>query len=577
MVNLPEFAAAELGVTFYPGQADVLRGYEQSGRPHLLFLSGRRGGKSLCADCLAIADAVLPDYSDVLRPGEERHVLIVSVRADSAQLHIKQIGKLMRGNRQLKKLIVEESKDRLVLRNGVTILSLPASARAGRGYTASMVLFDELSHFQDSDGNASGDVVLEAFAPVVATFGERGKLVVTTTPAARSGVVFDIFERASAGELDDWFVAQRSTAELNPKVSAKTIANAFKRDPESAEAEYNAQFREPVESFLSGAAIDAAVDRGPLGLMPRQSSDVPKAGVQYVMAVDPAVVQDRYGYLIAHADGGKIIVDYCKLLFPPINPADAETLLRDLARKFSPTVIRTDSAALVQRLGRELPALRYEPFTRPRKLQWYGAIKESLNLNNLSLPKHDDLLAELRALQIRNGVDIGHPKSGSVRHDDLADCLALAADALVARMGSALYSMPNFFYGDFDGYFEAGLGLYRPQGSNEYTWVVDETVENRHELSRAAVDACKFRNRGCASCADFFQPQVEAERLAMENVFPMSEEEADLGILEAIGRGPDRQAMIQREIANEHRTKQVFRSAVRRELARDRGGNQGGG
>jgi hypothetical protein len=402
--------------------------YYASGRPNYLLLAGRRGGKSLLADIIACYEAVVPDFGAALRPGETRHVIIVSVRLDNATLHIRNIVKLLRHTKGLGKLIKLEKQDRLELANGVTILSLPASARAGRGFTASTLIFDELAHFQDTLGNASADAVYDAFSPCVATFGDKGRIIVTTTPAARQGIVFDLFDRA----LDDWHITRKTTQELNPMVSDKTIDRARLRDAESASVEYDAEFSDPVASFLSSDAIDRAIDRG------RQPAESGEAGVTYVMAIDPATLGDRYGFIVAHRAENKVILDYAHIIKPPVDPNAAEDLLFDLARRFKPTKIRCDTAATVERLKNKLPALEYTPFTRPLKLRIYGALKEAANLGNLSLYPDKDLIDELRALQIRNGVDISAPKSGRITHDDLTDCLALCCDALGEQGGGAI-------------------------------------------------------------------------------------------------------------------------------------------
>lgn len=410
-----EFSRDALGLELYPGQAAALAGYYDSGLPNWLLLAGRRGGKSLLSDIVACHEAVVPDFGGILRPGEERFVIVVSVRADNAALHIRNCAKLLRHTRALGKLIKAEMRDRLELANGVTILSLPASARAGRGYTASTLILDELAHFVDSEGNASGDQVFDAFSPTLATFGDRGRIIVTTTPAARTGIVFDLFDRG----LPDWFITRMTTRELNPKVSQRTIERAFARDIESAAVEYSAEFREPVEAFLSSEAIDAAVDPA------RTRAESGRPGVPYIMAIDPATMGDRYAFVIVHREAEKIILDYSHIMRPPIDPNAAEALLFDLVRRFEPVRIFCDTASTTERLKGSLPQLHYEPFTRPLKLRIYGALKEAVNLGNLILYHDRDLIEELKALQIRNGVDIGAPKAGRVTHDDLADCLAL--------------------------------------------------------------------------------------------------------------------------------------------------------
>ena len=98
------------------------------------------------------------------------------------------------------------------------------------------------------------------------------------------------------------------------------------------------------------------------------------AGLEYVMAIDPATMGDRYAFVIAHRDADLVVCDYCQILKPPVNPVDAEDLLRDLIRRFRPYKIRCDTAATVQRLQAEIPELEYTPFTRPMKLRIYDRI-----------------------------------------------------------------------------------------------------------------------------------------------------------------------------------------------------------
>jgi len=88
MHKIITFAAEELKVKLYPGQAAALDEYYTSNKPNWLFLAGRRGGKSLISDIIACYEGLVPDFWDVLREGEERFIIMLSVRQDSANLHI---------------------------------------------------------------------------------------------------------------------------------------------------------------------------------------------------------------------------------------------------------------------------------------------------------------------------------------------------------------------------------------------------------------------------------------------------------------------------------------------------------
>lgn len=435
-----DFAEHTLGVKLYPGQVEALNEYYESGKRNWLLLSGRRGGKSLLSDIIAIYEGVIPNLEQYTRPGEERYVLLVSVREDSARVHIRQITKLMRHDKNLGLMIQAVKEDRMELKNGVIILSLPASARAARGYTASTLVMDEAAFFVDTLGNSSAEAIFTALSPTTATFGDDARLVITTSVNSKVGLVYELYDRATQGELEDWHVTKVSTRELNPKVSERIINSALKRDPEGAQAEYFAEFREQTEAFLSSEAIEACVDPG-LG-----RGGVAQ-GINYMMAVDPALMRDNYAYAIGHLESGVVLIDYLKKLRAPVNANGAEDLLKSLVERYKPMGVLCDNASTVQRLKPDIPMV-YTPFTRQQKLRIYGALKEAINLGLIGLPKDDDLIDELKALQIRGGVDISAPKAGRITHDDLADCVALVTDALLSGAHSHIVTMRKSPYRD---------------------------------------------------------------------------------------------------------------------------------
>jgi len=435
-----DFAEHTLGVKLYPGQVEALNEYYESGKRNWLLLSGRRGGKSLLSDIIAIYEGVIPNLEQYTRPGEERYVLLVSVREDSARVHIRQITKLLRHTKALENMIQAVKEDRVELKNGVIILSLPASARAARGYTASTLVMDEAAFFVDTLGNSSAEAIFTALSPTTATFGDDARLVITTSVNSKVGLVYELYDRATQGELEDWHVTKVSTRELNPKVSERIINSALKRDPESVQAEYFSEFREQTEAFLSSEAIEACVDPG-LG------RGGVEPGVGYMMAIDPALMRDNYAYAIGHLEGGVVLIDYLKKLRAPVDANGAEALLKSLVERYKPLGVLCDNPSTCMRLKPEIPMI-YTPFSRSQKLRIYGSLKEAINLGLIGLPKDEDLLDELKALQIRGGVDVSAPKAGRVTHDDLADCVALLADELLSGAHSHIVTIRKSPYRD---------------------------------------------------------------------------------------------------------------------------------
>jgi len=426
MHQIVSFARDTLGVKLHPGQASALSEYYESGKQNWLLLAGRRSGKSLLSDVIACYEALVPDFKGMVREAEDRYILLVSVRQDSAGLHIRNINKLLRHRKEIGSLIQKVAEDRIILSNGCVILSLPASARAARGYTASALVLDEAAFFVDTLGNSSAEAIYTALEPTTATFGDKSRIVITTSVGAKQGLVYDLYDRSTQGELPEYFITKAPTLEMNPAVSEKTIQSALRRDNEGASAEYLCEFRERTEAFFNSEALEKCIDRS-IHIFDRK----PKEN-SYLMAVDPALMRDRYGYGIAHLQDGIVIVDYVKALHPPVDANGAEDLLASLVDRYKPSGVLCDNASTVQRLKVKIPAMTYKPFTRPMKLKIYGSLKEAVNLQTILLPNDSELIDELKALQIRNGVDIAAPRSGRITHDDLADCIALLVDGLVS-------------------------------------------------------------------------------------------------------------------------------------------------
>lgn len=53
---------------------------------------------------------------------------------------------------------------------------------------------------------------------------------------------------------------------MNPSLPERVVDEAMERDPEAARAEYMAEFRNDLETFLLRKVVDAAVRSGPLEL-----------------------------------------------------------------------------------------------------------------------------------------------------------------------------------------------------------------------------------------------------------------------------------------------------------------------
>lgn len=178
MRGLVGFAEKRLGLTLYNGQSAVLESWAVSGKRKALLNLGRRSGKGLMAAVAAIHNAVVPDYSDLLRPGETRFIVVVATRHEQAREFIRVVRELLRAATDPDLSAVVDldasSLDEVVFKTGVVIRAMPCSSRSTRGLPISLLVLDEAAHMATTeDGWSAGKQVYQALVPSTAQFGSR--------------------------------------------------------------------------------------------------------------------------------------------------------------------------------------------------------------------------------------------------------------------------------------------------------------------------------------------------------------------------------------------------------------------
>lgn len=136
-----------------------------------------------------------------------------------------------------------------------------------------------------------------------------------SSPYSQRGVLFNYFKDYYGKDRDDVLCFRATSLELNKTLDAEIIAKALKDDRESASAEYLAEWRTDLATFLSADLIDELTIEGRYELPP-------VAGVQYVCFADNAggSGKDAYSVAIAHQQDGKLILDCLRYVDPPFDP-----------------------------------------------------------------------------------------------------------------------------------------------------------------------------------------------------------------------------------------------------------------
>ncbi len=367
---------------------------------------------------LATYLAGLCDYSDKLASGEKGVVLLIAPDKKQAKVLLDYAEGTLEATPILKQLIAGRTAETLTLTTGITLEVRSASFRRIRGVTCVAVLADECA-FWMSDESANPDVeILNAARPALAT--TQGPLIAISSPYARRGALWDTYRRDFGPEGDPKIlVAKGSTRDFNPDLSQEIIDRAMERDAAAASAEYMAEFRTDVETFITREAVEACVN---LGVHERG----PERTHKYVAFVDPSGgSSDAMTLAIAHKEGETEILDVIRERKPPFSPEAVAEEYAKLIRSYRCTTVYGD------RYGGEWPreqfrkhGVNYEPAEKS-KSELYRDLLPLINSTAADLLDHDRLVTQLISLErrtSRGGKDSIDHAPGA--HDDIANAVA---------------------------------------------------------------------------------------------------------------------------------------------------------
>lgn len=381
---------------------------------------GRRGGKSRGMATLATYIGGLCEHP--LVPGERGVLLCIAPDQRQAGIVLSYATAAFEASPILSQLIANRNSDTLELTNGINIEVRAASFRRLRGPTYIAVLADEAAFWFNDEFSANADTeILNAVRPGLAT--TKGPLIIGSSPYARRGELWNTYHRHFGPDGDPLIlVAQGTSREFNPSLSQSVVDRALERDRAAATAEYLAQFRTDIESFVPFEIVQACVGD--------HVEMAPISAQNYFAFTDPSggSGQDSFTLAVSHQEGERSIIDAIREVKPPFSP---EAVIDDLAI-FLKTyrIFKVTGDRYAGEFPRELfrkRGIEYICADSP-KSDLYRDLLPMLNSGQILLPKSDRLVGQLCGLErkvARSGKDsIDHGPRG---HDDLANCVAGAA------------------------------------------------------------------------------------------------------------------------------------------------------
>jgi hypothetical protein len=425
-----------LGVPLTPDQRVRLEAVEQGPRTHV-WAVGRRGLKTTSAAYVGLWCCLLrPELLDRLRPGERGYAVGIATNHRQARLLVRAALAVVERSPLLAPLIESATEDEILFANGTAFAAFPCTSRGGRGWPIFALILDELAHFVDNEGNVSADAVIRALMPATAQFGDRARVIVSSTPWGSDGAFAELYAKAESGELPDARAHHATTAEANPEIGEDVLAAEQRRDPESFRSEYLAEFVGSGGAFLDTENISAAVTlQGPLD---------PSDADGWIAGLDPAFSSDPFGCVLVgrdRTDRRRLLVGRIRSWEPPRRRAVSfdeareveDVVLAEVAallRHFGARAVTDQfkSAGVVERLRRYGVSVSVRAMTAPTKDAAFGFLRSRLSEGSVELPEHPDLLRELRAIRTRYAAgrsSVVLPRIGG-SHCDLAQALAIA-------------------------------------------------------------------------------------------------------------------------------------------------------
>lgn len=275
---------------------------------------GRRGGKSyiaaLIASYLALCGKDLYNWDKHLAPREKAHIFVIATDVQQARIILDYIkGMLV----DLPGLVEAELKWQLRLTNNINVEVRTASYRAGRGYTTACILLDEIAFMRDENSANPCAEIINSLLPGLLP---NGILMGLSTPYGKFGYLWNVYKEFYGKDESEILVWKAPTKVMNPGYKDSLIQRMFKRDRSAARTEYDAEFREDLESFIPEALYDRCVKEGTI-------MKLRERGQRYFAFVDSSGGRkDSYTLAIAHMEGNIVILDRIEETKPEFDPAE---------------------------------------------------------------------------------------------------------------------------------------------------------------------------------------------------------------------------------------------------------------
>lgn len=301
-------------------------------------ICGRRSGKSFISSILSVWIATFKDWSKFLSAGERGYIFIIANDKSQARIVKNYVSGILKSNASFRRLVAKDLTWEIELKNQVSIMVKTCDFRTIRGYTLLCAILEEMAFYRSDESANPDKEILAAVRPSLATIPDS-LLIGISTPYSRAGILFEMFKK-HYGKVGGPLIWRAATTLMNPTIDKSIIKDALADDPSAASAEWEAEFRSDIESFMPIEFIEAVVIPGRF--------ELPKIeDVEYFGSCDPSGGrQDSMTLAIAHKDkDGKIVLDVSREQRPPFQPKVVVKEFSETLRAYGISEIESDRYA----------------------------------------------------------------------------------------------------------------------------------------------------------------------------------------------------------------------------------------
>lgn len=262
------FAEILVGEPVWDHQAEVLR---SEARVRCV-CSGRRAGKTRAVVIASLFEAFV---------GPARDVLILSAGEEASKQVLAEAARLAMSSSFLAGSVLDESKSQIVLSNGSTIRSVPASEKQVRGRGADLLVLDEAAFISEDMWEASRYTLIDR---------PGSKAILASTPPWEAGQILATSYRAGV-RGEEGFASFHWPSTVSPLVDTELL-ELWRRT--STEREYRrevlAEWVDDHGAYFSSEELDGAI--GDYALVPPEEAlgMSAVAGVDWGLSVDANAV-----------------------------------------------------------------------------------------------------------------------------------------------------------------------------------------------------------------------------------------------------------------------------------------------